>query len=106
MCGAMLAAASRSMLMLVDGFCASAAMLSASRMAPHVLDYAIFSHLSSEYAHKRMLDELSARPLLNLGLRLGEGTGAALAFPLVAAACAFLNEMASFSSAGVSRRDG
>jgi nicotinate-nucleotide--dimethylbenzimidazole phosphoribosyltransferase len=74
-------------------------------MSPEILDYCVFSHYSSEAGHRLQLDYLDAKPLLNLDLRLGEGTGAALALPLLAAACAVLNEMASFDSAGVSQAD-
>jgi nicotinate-nucleotide--dimethylbenzimidazole phosphoribosyltransferase len=101
MAGAMLGAAERRMLVLVDGFIASSALLVASRMAPAVLDYCVFAHRSAEAGHAAMLAALGAQPLLALDLRLGEGTGAVLAWPLVKAACAFLNEMASFESAGV-----
>ena len=102
MAGAMLAAAQRGMIVLVDGFIASAAYLAASAMQPALRDYAVFSHCSDEHGHRKLLDYLGARPLLDLGLRLGEGTGAALAYPLLVAAVAFLNDMATFESAGVS----
>lgn len=102
MAGAMLAAAQRRMLVLVDGFICGAAALVAARHAPAFLDYAVFCHASAEAGHRVQLDALAARPLVTLDLRLGEGTGAALAWPLVRAAGAFLNEMASFESAGVS----
>jgi len=104
MAGAMLAAARHRMLVLVDGFICGAAALAAARIAPAFLDYAVFCHASAEAGHKGQLAALQASPLIALDLRLGEGTGAALAWPLVRAACAFLNEMASFSSAGVSER--
>ena len=102
MCGALLRAAEHRMLLLIDGFIASAATLVAARLAPTVLSYCVFSHESDEQGHRLLLAELGGRPLLRLGLRLGEGTGAALAYPLVQAAVAFFNEMASFESAGVS----
>jgi len=104
MVGAMLAAAEKKTLLLVDGFIATSALLVASRISSAVLDYCIFCHCSDEAGHALMLRELDAKPLLNLGLRLGEGTGAALAYPLVRAAVNFLNEMASFESASVSRK--
>lgn len=100
--GAMLAAAARRMVLVIDGFIVTSALLVASRIAPEILDYCVFSHCSSEAGHRLQLAYLDANPLLNLALRLGEGTGAALALPLLAAACAVLNEMASFASAGVS----
>lgn len=100
--GAFLQAAERRMVILVDGFIASAALLVASRMHADVVDYCIFAHRSQEKGHAAMLRELKADPLLDLGMRLGEGSGAATAYPLVAAAVALLNDMASFSSAGVS----
>jgi nicotinate-nucleotide--dimethylbenzimidazole phosphoribosyltransferase len=104
MAGAMLAAAQAKMLVLVDGFICGAAALTAARVAPDFLDYAVFCHASAEAGHRAQLDALNASPLVSLDLRLGEGTGAALAWPLVNAACAFLNEMASFESAGVSEK--
>lgn len=104
MAGAMLAAAERSALLLIDGFIATSALLVASRIAPAVLDYCIYSHCSDEAGHALMLSQLNAEPLLNLGLRPGEGTGAALVYPLVQASVNFLNEMASFESASVSRK--
>lgn len=104
LCGAMLEAARLKMLILVDGFICTAALLPAFASQPAILDYCIFSHLSNESGHRKMLNHLGASPLLQLDLRLGEGTGAALAFPLVQAAANFLNEMASFSSAGVSQK--
>ncbi|KVG53311.1 nicotinate-nucleotide--dimethylbenzimidazole phosphoribosyltransferase [Burkholderia territorii] len=105
MTGAYLAAASERMTILVDGFIATAALLVAERIAPGVRDYCVFSHASHEAGHRRMLEHFGAKPLLALDLRLGEGTGAALALPLVRAAVAFLTEMASFESAGVDNRD-
>lgn len=106
LCGAFLEAASRRMVVLVDGFIVSAALLAAQAMAPQVLDYCVFAHCSDESGHRAMLNHLGAtgrrQPLLQLGLRLGEGSGAALAYPLLVSAVGFLNEMASFSSAGVS----
>jgi nicotinate-nucleotide--dimethylbenzimidazole phosphoribosyltransferase len=101
----MLAAAAARMAIVVDGFIATSALLVAVQLAPAVLDYCVFAHASDEAGHRRMLDYLGAQPLLALELRLGEGTGAALAMPLLRAAAAFLSEMASFESAGVSDRD-
>jgi len=100
--GAMLAAAEARMVLLIDGFIVTSALLVAARLQPAILDYCIFAHRSGEPGHAVQLQHLKAQPLLDLGLRLGEGTGGALAYPLLAAACAMLNEMASFESAGVS----
>ena len=101
MVGAMLAAAQAKMVLLIDGFIVTSAALVASRMYPALVDYCVFCHQSAEAGHRAQLAALGAEPLLDLGLRLGEGTGAALAFPLIEAAIAFLKEMASFESAGV-----
>lgn len=103
MAGAMIGAAQQRAILLIDGFIATAALLVASKMQPAILDYCVFAHCSDESGHRRMLQHLKAEPLLDLGLRLGEGTGAVLAYPLLQAAVNFLNEMASFESAGVSR---
>ena len=104
MAGAMLGAAERGMTLLIDGFIVTSALLAASRIAPAMREYCIFCHRSAEPGHLAQLAELQADPLIDLGLRLGEGTGAALAWPLVSASVAFLNEMASFASAGVSEK--
>jgi nicotinate-nucleotide--dimethylbenzimidazole phosphoribosyltransferase len=103
MAGAMIAAAEARRIVLVDGFIASAAAAAALALAPEAKGAMVFCHLSEERGHARLLDALDAEPLLSLGLRLGEGTGALLAWPLVKAAAAMLSEMASFESAGVSR---
>ena len=102
MAGAMLGAAKHNALLLIDGFIATSALLLAAKMQPNILDYCVFTHCSDESGHQLMLQHLKAKPLLSLALRLGEGTGAALAYPLVQAAVSFLNEMASFESAQVS----
>ena len=104
MAGAMLGAAERGMTLLIDGFIVTSALLAAARIAPKIRDYCIFCHCSAEPGHRAQLAALQADPLIDLGLRLGEGTGVALAWPLVQAAVTFLNEMASFESAGVSDR--
>jgi len=104
MVGAMLAAAEAKMLLLIDGFIVGSAALTAARLAPALADYCVFCHRSAEHGHAAQLRAVGAEPLLDLDLRLGEGTGAALAYPLVEAAVAFLNEMASFESAGVSEK--
>lgn len=102
MAGAMLGAAQANVVLLIDGFIATSALLVACKMQPNVLEYCVFTHCSGEVGHRQLLAYLGAKPLLDAGLRLGEGTGAALAYPLVQAAVGFLNEMASFESAGVS----
>lgn len=101
--GAVLQAAHERRVIVVDGFITSAAVLVAARLAPAVLERCVFAHRSSEQGHARMLAALGAEPLLDLGLRLGEGSGAALAWPLLVSACAILREMASFEAAGVSQ---
>lgn len=100
-CGAMLATAQAQKLILVDGFIVSVAALLAVHISPHARDYMIFAHKSEEAGHQLLLQLLAANPLLDLGLRLGEGTGAALALPLIQAATSFYNQMATFESAGV-----
>ena len=102
MAGAMLQAASERRVVLVDGFIAGAAALVAHALVPSVKDYLVFCHRSAEHGHDLLLAHLDAQPLLALDLRLGEGSGALLAWPLVQSAAAFLNEMASFETAGVS----
>jgi len=102
--GAMLAAAEARMTLLIDGFIVTSALLVAAQVSPAILDYCVYAHCSNEAGHRLQLDWLKGEPLLDLGLRLGEGTGAALALPLLNAACAFMNEMASFESAGVSEK--
>jgi nicotinate-nucleotide--dimethylbenzimidazole phosphoribosyltransferase len=105
MAGAMLQAAAMRKVLLIDGFIVSSALLIAARLQPAILDYCVFSHCSDEYGHRRLLQEFDARPLLRLDLRLGEGTGAALALPLLHAAVNFLCEMATFDGAGVSGKN-
>ncbi|GGQ25072.1 nicotinate-nucleotide--dimethylbenzimidazole phosphoribosyltransferase [Shewanella litoralis] len=101
MTGTILAAAEKKILVVIDGFIATAAALVALKLAPQSKDYLVFAHESHEQGHKLMLQTLQATPLLSLGLRLGEGTGAALALPLIQAAANFYNQMASFDNAGV-----
>ncbi len=105
MAGAMLEAKAQNMLILVDGFIATVAFLVAYKKDAAVLQNAIFCHLSAEQGHQKIINYLGVRPLLQLDLRLGEGTGCALAFPLVQSAVAFLNEMASFESSGVNSKE-
>jgi nicotinate-nucleotide--dimethylbenzimidazole phosphoribosyltransferase len=105
MTGALLAAAEARVTLLIDGFIATSALLVAAKLYPQVLDYCVFAHCSDENGHGKMLEHLNVQPLLHLSLRLGEGTGAVLAYPLLQSAVAFLNEMASFESAGVSGKN-
>lgn len=104
-CGAMLQSAECGMLLLIDGFIITSALLVAADICPEVLDYCVFSHDSNEQGHGKMLKFLGGDPILNLGLRLGEGTGAALCYPLVESSLLFLNEMQSFDSASVSKNE-
>ncbi|WP_136481863.1 nicotinate-nucleotide--dimethylbenzimidazole phosphoribosyltransferase [Cognatitamlana onchidii] len=101
-CGAILKAQKLKMTVVIDGFIVTSALLVAQAIDKNVLENCVFAHHSNEQGHQKMLEFLNAKPLLNLGLRLGEGTGAALTIPLLRAAVDFLNHMASFSSAGVS----
>jgi len=104
MAGAYLEAARQHMVIVVDGFIATASLLIAKQLNENILQNCLFAHTSGEQGHEKMLAFLEAKPLLHLGLRLGEGTGAALAMPLIQSAVNFLNEMASFESAGVSNK--
>jgi len=104
-CGLILGAASRRVPAVVDGFISSAGALVACRMHPPVRDYLFFSHRSQEAGHAAVLRHLETEPLLDLGLRLGEGTGAALAMPIIEAAVKIYNQMATFRSAGVSNKE-
>lgn len=103
MAGAVLQAAAERRVVVVDGFITTAAVATAHALAPHVLQRCVFAHASAERGHATWLRRLGVQPLLDLGLRLGEGSGAALAWPLLVAACRLLDEMASFASAGVNR---
>lgn len=105
MAGAMLKAASMRIPVVLDGLISTAAALIAAQIAPRVTDYLIAGHRSTEPGHRVALDALGLDPLLDLHLRLGEGSGALLAFPLIEAAIRTLNEMATFDQAGVSNRD-
>lgn len=104
MCGAMLQAASLRMVLLIDGFIATSALLVAYHLYPEILDYTFFCHRSDENGHHEMLHYLKVKPILDLHMRLGEGTGTAIAFPIIEAAVQFLNEMASFKSASISTK--
>ncbi len=101
--GAMLQAAELGMVILVDGFIMTSCMLAASRLYPSVLDYAVFGHCGDESGHRKLLDALGAEPLLSLGLRLGEGTGAICAWPIVDSAVRMINQMDTFSGADITK---
>lgn len=101
--GAMLQAAELKMLILVDGFIMTNCLLAASRLYPEVVSYAIFGHCGDESGHKLVLDAMGARPLLHLGLRLGEGTGAICAYPIVDSAVRMINEMDNFAHASITK---
>lgn len=105
MCGAMMKAAELKMILMIDGFIATSSLLVASKINQSILDYCIFTHQSNENGHKLMLEHLKAEPLLNIGMRLGEGTGVAVAYPLIQSSVNFLNQMASFESAAVSNKE-
>jgi nicotinate-nucleotide--dimethylbenzimidazole phosphoribosyltransferase len=102
--GVCLAAAANSQIVVLDGFVTAAAALVAARLVPAVADYMVGSHRAPEPGHGLMLEALGLQPLLDLGLRLGEGSGAALAIPIVNSALAVMAEMATFEDAGVSDR--
>lgn len=101
--GAMLRAAELKMVILIDGFIMTNCILAASKLQPAVLEYCIFGHQGDEAGHKLVLDYLNAKPLLNFGLRLGEGTGALCAYPLVDSAVRMINEMSTFKHAKVTK---
>ncbi len=105
MVGAMLQAQKEKMLVLVDGFIASAAFLLAHRLCPEIENNAIFCHKSAEKGHQFLLKELGKKPLLELNMRLGEGTGCAVAYPIIVSAVEFMNKMASFDDAQVSKEN-
>lgn len=102
MAGAMMGASNTQKLVIVDGFIATSAALIATRLDPSIAPALVYAHMSEEQGHGAMLEALSVKPLLDLKLRLGEGTGALLAWPIVKCAAAMLNDMASFESAGIS----
>ncbi|HNV52224.1 MAG TPA: nicotinate-nucleotide--dimethylbenzimidazole phosphoribosyltransferase, partial [Tenuifilaceae bacterium] len=105
MVGAYLEASKLGMMILVDGFITTSALLIACEMNADVRNHCIFCHYSNEQGHAKMLNFFKADPILKLRLRLGEGTGAALALPIIESAIVFLNEMASFEDAGVSNKE-
>jgi nicotinate-nucleotide--dimethylbenzimidazole phosphoribosyltransferase len=104
-CGAILGAAANRIPVAIDGFISGAAAVTALKMNPNVMDYCFFSHLSAEAGHAKAMEKLGVKPLLDFGLRLGEGTGAALAFGVIDAGMRIFREMATFDDAGVSDKD-
>jgi nicotinate-nucleotide--dimethylbenzimidazole phosphoribosyltransferase len=105
MTGAYLEGWKQNMVLVVDGFIATAALLCAHQINPDILSHCIFAHTSGEKGHAAMLEYLKVKPLLDLNMRLGEGTGAALAIPLIKNAVAILSDMASFQSAGITKNE-
>ncbi|KXX66754.1 nicotinate-nucleotide--dimethylbenzimidazole phosphoribosyltransferase [Flammeovirga sp. SJP92] len=105
MLGGFLEAKDQGMVILVDGFITTSVFMVAAELNPSILENAIFSHQSDEGGHRKMLEHLGGEPVLKLNLRLGEGTGAAVAYPVVKSAVQFLSTMASFEDAGVSNHD-
>ena len=101
--GGMLQAAELGMTIIIDGFIMTNCILAASKLHPEVLEYCVFGHQGDEAGHKLVLDVLNAKPLLNLGLRLGEGTGAICAYPIIESAIRMINEMSSFKAAAVTK---
>ena len=101
--GAMLQAAELKMVILVDGFIMTNCILAARKLYPEVLDYAVFGHCGDESGHRLVLNALHANPILSLGLRLGEGTGAICAYPILDSAVRMINEMDSFVGASVTK---
>ena len=101
--GAMLRAAEQHLIILVDGFIMTACAIAAVQLYPAAQDYMVFTHCGDESGHKRMLDIVDAKPLLHLGLRLGEGTGALCAFPIIDSAVRMMNEMNNFDNAKITK---
>ena len=101
--GAMLRGAEQHMVVLVDGFIMTACAVAAIRLCPAAQDYMVFTHQGDESGHKMMLDIVGAKPLLQLGLRLGEGTGALCAFPILDSAVRMMNEMNNFENAKITK---
>ncbi len=101
--GGMLRAAELKMVVLVDGFIMTACILAASKLHPAVLEYAVFAHEGDERGHRRLLQAMGVSPVLSLGLRLGEGSGAVCAYPIIESAVRMLNEMESFADSNVTK---
>lgn len=105
MCGAFLGGVARGVPVVADGFISGAAALLAIHFAPQIKESIFFAHRSEERGHAKLLDILGVEPMIDLGLHLGEGTGAALAFPIISSAVAILNDMATFDGAGIPKKD-
>ena len=101
--GGMLRAAEHGMIILVDGFIMTNCLLAASKLYPNISDYAIFTHQSDESGHCLVLNALHVHPILRIGLRLGEGTGAVCAYPIVESAVRMINEMDTFTHASITK---
>ena len=101
--GAMLQAAELKMIILVDGFIMTNCLLAAARLYPEVTDYAIFGHCGDEHAHAKMLQIMGAKPILNIGMRLGEGTGALCAYHIIESSVRMINEMNNFENANITK---
>ena len=101
--GAMLRAAEQHLIILVDGFIMTACALAACRLYPAAQSYMVFGHCGDESGHRRMLDAMGAKPLLTLGMRLGEGTGALCAFPILDSAVRMINEMNNFDNGNITK---
>ena len=101
--GAMLRGAEQRLVVLVDGFIMTACALAATRLYPEARQYMIFTHCGDESGHRQMLNLVDAQPLLSLGLRLGEGTGALCAFPIIDSAVRMMNEMNNFNNAQITK---
>ena len=101
--GAMLQAAEQHLIMLIDGFIMTACALAACRLYPAAQSYMVFGHCGDESGHRRMLDTMGAKPLLTLGMRLGEGTGALCAFPILDSAVRMINEMNNFDNGNITK---
>ena len=101
--GGLLRAAELKMIILVDGFIMTNCVLAASRLYPEMLPYCIFGHCGDEAGHRKVLDVLQVNPILNLGLRLGEGSGSVCAYPIVDSAVRMINEMHTFQQAAVTK---
>ena len=101
--GAMLRAAEQHLILLIDGFIMTACALAACRLYPAAQSYMVFCHCGDESGHRRMLDAMGAKPILSLGLRLGEGTGALCAYPILDSAVRMINEMNSFDNGNITK---